>query len=47
MVSTIVIGPGMVILSFFFVCARASRASIWCTRPFSRSGPTTTGTIAS
>ena len=28
MVSMMVIGPGIVILSFFFVCARASRASV-------------------
>ena len=41
-----VIGPGMVILSFFFVCARASFASVACTRPLSVSSPTTCGTIA-
>ena len=46
MVSMIVIGPGIVIFSFFAVCARASFASVACTRPFRRSSPTTCGTIA-
>ena len=32
----IVIGPGMVIFSFLPVCARASLASVACTRPFRR-----------
>ena len=42
MVSTMVIGPGMVILSLRLVWARACRASAWCTRPFSFSAPVTT-----
>ena len=47
MVSTMVMGPGMVTLIFFFVWLRIRRASAWCTRPLRRSGPTTCGTIAS
>ena len=46
MVSMMVIGPGIVTFSFFFVCARASFASVACTRPFSFNSPTTCGTIA-
>ena len=45
--STIVMGPGSVILSCLCVWLRARRASVSCTRPFSRKGPVTTGTMAS
>ena len=38
MVSMMVIGPGMVILSLRAVCARANLASVPCTRPRSLSG---------
>jgi hypothetical protein len=46
MVSTMVIGPGMVIFSLRAVWARAWRASGPWTRPLSLSAPVTVGTIA-
>ena len=46
MVSTMVIGPGNVSFSFRLVCARANRASVAWTRPFSANGAVTVGTIA-
>ncbi len=46
MVSAMVIGPGRVNFSRRLVWARAACASKACTRPFSRTGATTCGTIA-
>jgi hypothetical protein len=46
MVSAMVMGPGSVNFSRRLVWARAACASMACTRPLSRTGPTTWGTNA-